>query len=61
MNGTKQLTSAAAMVKFNIGTPNNIRKNKAILEQKDILDFHTGDPLFLDPFFEHWFRKNFLP
>ena len=59
INGTKQLTSAEAMSKFNIGTPNNIRKNKAILEQKDILDFHTGDPALLDPFFEYWFRKNF--
>lgn len=60
INGTKQLSSAEAMSKFNIGTPNNIRKNKAILEQRDILDFHTGDPAFLDPFFEYWFRKNFL-
>ncbi len=60
INGTKQLTSSEAMAKFNIGTPNNIRKNKAILEQKDILDFHTGDSLFLDPFFEYWFKKNFL-
>jgi uncharacterized protein len=56
----KQLTSSDTMAKFNIGTPNNIRKNKAILEQKDILDFHAGESFFLDPFFEFWFKKIFL-
>lgn len=58
--GAKQLTSSGIMTKFNIGTPNNIRKNKSILEQKDILDFHAGDSLFVDPFFEYWFIRNFL-
>lgn len=58
--GIKQLTSAEAISKFKIGTLNNIRKNKSILEQKDILDFHAGDSMFVDPFFEFWFRRNFL-
>jgi hypothetical protein len=59
-NGIKQLTSSKAISNYKIGTPNNIRKNKSILEQKDILDFHAGDSLFVDPFFEYWFRENYL-
>ena len=54
------MTSSKAISNYKIGTPNNIRKNKLILEQKDILDFHAGDSMFVDPFFEYWFRENYL-
>jgi hypothetical protein len=38
----------------------NIKRIKAALEQKDIMDFFSKEPEFVDPVFELWFRKNFV-
>jgi AAA+ ATPase superfamily predicted ATPase len=58
--GMKQLTSVETTSKYKIGTLNNIRKNKLALEQKDIIDFHAKESMFVDPFFEYWFRRYFF-
>ena len=42
-----------------MGTPRNVFKNKKILTEKDIIDFHGKKTEFIDPVFESWFKQNF--
>ena len=58
--GEKQFTSVRVMQKYSLGTPQNIRQNKTVLINKDIIDKTESDFQFLDPAFEIWFRRNFL-
>jgi hypothetical protein len=58
-SGEKKLTSTRVMQNFNLGTPNNVRKNKKNLIENDIIDNSVGFE-FLDPAFEIWFRINFF-
>jgi hypothetical protein len=56
-DGEKQLTSTRVMNAYRLGTPNNVRKNKQVLEDKDMINFvHDGIEL-LDPGFALWFRR----
>ena len=55
----KQLTSARVMDQFNLGTPNNVRKNKRTLIENDIINDSVGLE-FLDSAFEIWFRIQFF-
>jgi hypothetical protein len=57
IDGVTQFTSAEVMRKYKLGTPNNITKNKAVLENKDIIEFNSEGCLFLDPFFKYWYKK----
>lgn len=56
--GEKQLTSQEVMMNYNLGTPRNVSKNKAILEGKDVIDITPDELLFIDPLFEIWFKRN---
>ncbi len=56
-SGEKRLTSASVMDKYQLGTPNNVRKNKLKLIELDIIDQTEKGLEFLDPAFERWFRK----
>ena len=40
------------MSKYKLGTPQNVSKNKIVLEQKDILDKTVEGFYFLDPVFQ---------
>lgn len=53
----KQLTSQEVMRNYNMGTPRNVLKNRAVLEGKDVIDVTPGEILFIDPLFEIWFKK----
>jgi uncharacterized protein len=53
-----QFSSAEAMRKYKLGTPNNISKNKVVLENKDIIEFGGETPRFVDPFFKLWFMNH---
>lgn len=55
IDGISQFTSSEVMRKYKLGTPNNITKNKVVLENKDIVEFGGDSPLFVDPFFKHWY------
>ncbi|MCU0430684.1 MAG: ATP-binding protein [Cytophagaceae bacterium] len=55
--GETQLTSAAVMNEYQLGTPNNVSKNKQTLLQEDMLMEYEGKLEFLDPAFETWFKK----
>ena len=59
MNQEKQLSANNTMREYNLGTPRNVHKNKATLENKDIIDIAPGEIRFIDPLFEMWFKCNF--
>jgi len=55
-----QMTSAAVMQKYRLGTPRNVQKNRTILVQSDIIDVENSRHVFLDPAFELWFRMQYF-
>lgn len=59
-NGERQLTSAAVMHEYRLGTPRNVQKTREALEHKDIIDRTPEGYSFLDPVFELWFKREFL-
>ena len=56
----KQFTSTKVMQAYNLGTPRNASKNKAILIKNDIAHSTEGKIELLDPGFELWFKKQFF-
>jgi len=58
-NGEKNLTSVAVLTKYNLGTPQNVLKNKAVLQKRDLIDKTKNDYVFLDPVFEEWFKQEY--
>jgi uncharacterized protein len=59
-HGETQFTSAQVMHHYQLGTPRNVSKNKAILIGNDLIHEVNGSYEFLDPAFELWFRKQFF-
>ena len=55
--GEEKLTSTSTMEEYNLGTPRNVSKNKKVLAEKDIVDFHGETISFNDPIFEYWLRQ----
>lgn len=55
-----KFTSIMVMQNYRLGTPNNVRKNKKILENRDMIHKITTHYEFLDPAFELWFKKQFF-
>jgi hypothetical protein len=60
VQGETQLTSAAVMQKYKLGTPRNVSKNKIILINNDIIHEVNNKYELLDPAFELWFLKQFF-
>jgi len=58
--GETQFSANRVMQNFNLGTPRNAMKNKAILINNDIIQQAEGHFEFIDPAFEIWFRLNFM-
>jgi len=58
-DGVRSFTTLETLTNYELGTQGNIKRIKAALEQKDIMDFFGKEPEFVDPVFELWFRKNF--
>lgn len=58
-DGVKSFTMMETLVNYELGTQGNIKRIKAALEQKDIMDFLDKKPEFVDPLFDIWFRRNF--
>ena len=56
--GERMLTSAEIMLKYKLGTPRNVSKNKKVLEEKDIVEIHGKSIIFNDPIFEYWLRQS---
>ncbi|MBN2746835.1 MAG: ATP-binding protein [Bacteroidales bacterium] len=57
INGETQLMSTETMMRYKLGTPRNIAKNKISLINRDIIDESNGIIEFLDPVFEIWFKS----
>lgn len=57
MDGQTKYTAAATMLKYNLGTPRNVSKNKTVLEEKNIVEIHGESIIFNDPVFEYWLRN----
>jgi len=55
--GEKQLTSKRVMAQYDIGTPQNVVKNKRTLEKKDIILKNEDGYELADPTFAIWFLK----
>lgn len=57
-DGHSQLTSKEVLNKYNLGTSGNILRIKEGLEKKEIVDFFERKPLFIDPLYEVWLKRN---
>lgn len=58
-NNELTLSGAEVMAKYQLGTPQNVAKNKTALQRKDILDKTPEKFNFLDPVFEYWFKQEY--
>lgn len=58
--GESKFTSTAVMQNYQLGTPNNVSKNKLALVNNDLIHEINGEFEFLDPAFELWFKKQFF-
>lgn len=56
----KAYTSISAMVKYGLGTPQNVTKNKELMQRKDLVEATPDGFTFLDPVFENWFISEYL-
>lgn len=54
------LTGTKIMRKYDLGTSNNVIKNREILIKKDIIEYSEGRYEWMDPVFESWFQMNYL-
>ena len=59
-NNEKAFTSSAVMQKYALGTPQNVSKNKVLLQRRDLVDLTKQGFVFLDPVFEYWFKAEYL-
>jgi AAA+ ATPase superfamily predicted ATPase len=58
-NNEQQLTSKSTMELYELGSPNNVTKNRNVLMEKDLIHQSENEYIFLDPAFELWFRREF--
>ena len=58
-DGVQQLSSTEARAKYHLGNPNTISKNKKILQNKDIVEMHGGNFVFVDPIYRLWFSREY--
>jgi len=56
----KSLTAGAVMIKYGLGTPQNVSKNKVLLQKRDLIEKNRDSFYFLDPVFEQWFIGEYL-
>jgi hypothetical protein len=55
----QQLTAFDTMNRYNMGTSQNISKNKKILQNRDIIEKSKDGFTFLDPVFKRWFVREY--
>jgi len=56
-NNEQNLTAVETLNKYNMGTPQNVSKNKKVLQNRDIIEKAKSGFTFLDPVFYRWFVK----
>jgi AAA+ ATPase superfamily predicted ATPase len=56
-NNEQNLTSVETLNKYNMSTPQNVSKNKKMLQNRDTIEKTKDGFTFLDPVFKRWFTK----
>jgi len=59
-NDEQCLTAVETLNTYNIGTPQNVSKNKKMLQNRDIIENTKEGFDFLDPVFKRWFVKMYI-
>lgn len=57
VNEEKNLSGQDVIRKYKLGSSANVAKIKKVMEDREILDFWNSYPVFNDPFFKLWIRK----
>ena len=55
-----QLSSQSTIQEYQLGTSANVMKIKAMLINKEIIDVHGKEILFLDPLYKFWLKEYFF-
>jgi AAA+ ATPase superfamily predicted ATPase len=58
-NKERSLTAVSVMAKYKLGTPQNVSKNKKMLQNADLTDKTKEGFVFLDPVFNYWFAREY--
>jgi hypothetical protein len=58
--GAEKFNSQKVLLKYKLGTSGNITKIKKALIDKEIIDIHSGNISFLDPFYKAWLKKYYF-
>ncbi|MCL2650415.1 MAG: ATP-binding protein [Candidatus Azobacteroides sp.] len=58
-NNERNLTAVETMNKYSMGTPQNVSKNKNVLQNRDIIEKTKDGFAFLDPVFKRWFVREY--
>ena len=56
----QNLTAVETLNKYNMGTPQNVSKNKKMLQNRDIIEKTEEGFTFLDPVFKRWFMNMYI-
>jgi len=56
----QNLTAVDTLNKYNMGTPQNVTKNKKMLQNRDIIEKTNNGFAFLDPVFKLWFMRTYF-
>lgn len=57
--GESQLASSRVLRDYNLGSPGNIQRIAAVMEDLEILEYSAGPPAFCDPYFKPLFIRYF--
>jgi AAA+ ATPase superfamily predicted ATPase len=60
VNNEQRLTAMETINKYNMGTPQNILKNKKVLQNRDLVEKTNEGFDFLDPVFKMWFARTYV-
>jgi len=59
-NNEQSLTAVETMKKYDMGTPQNVSKNKKMLQNRDVIEKTKEGFEFLDPVFKKWFIRTYV-
>ena len=60
LDGVEQLSGKDTLDRYDLGSSSNVQTVKKALISKEVLDFTSGNPEFLDPLYASWLRKYYF-
>lgn len=57
-NGESHFRAHDVNLRYQLGAPQTISRNKQTLTNKDIIEKHNDGYAFVDPIFKYWFKRN---